>query len=314
MTPPALAAGARVALVAPAGPLLELDDLRRAEELCRALGFVPVAGTHALAQHGYLAGTDAERLEDLNRALTADDVDAVWCLRGGYGVTRILDRVDFAGFARRPRVVLGYSDVTALLNALWARTGVVSFHSPVAREPMTPFARDGFARIATRAVPAGELPLPSPPESVLVPAAPRVVPLREGIAEGPLLGGNLTLLQCLIGTRFMPRLDGAILFLEDVGEDLYRVDRMLSHFRLAGVLDRLAGVAIGRFTEIGRRGADGAWGLDRVLRHYFEPLGIPAVFGFPIGHLDEQWTLPLGPRARLDAGLGRLEILEPAVC
>ncbi len=301
-----------MALVAPAGPLLERDDLARAGELCRLLGFEPSLGRNAAGHHGYLAGTDRERLADLNAALTDPAVDAVWCIRGGYGMTRILAGVDFDGFARRPKPVIGFSDITVLLAALQRRTGVVTYHGPVARHAMTAFTRDHFERILVRAHagPLGSLP---PPEGVLVPTTHRVVTLRGGAAEGPLQGGNLSLLQCLVGTAYMPDLDGALLFLEDVGEEVYRVDRMLSHLRLAGALDRLAGVIVGRFTEMGRRGADGALGFDQVLATYLEPLGIPVAHGFPIGHVDDQWTVPVGVRARLDATAGRVELLEPAV-
>ncbi|MBA3554778.1 MAG: LD-carboxypeptidase, partial [Gemmatimonadales bacterium] len=154
--------------------------------------------------------------------------------------------------------------------------------------------------------------LPTPPE-VLIPRQDRIVTLSGGVAEGPLAGGNLTLLQCLIGTPYFPELDGAILFLEDVGEDLYRVDRMLAHLRMVGALDRLAGVLVGRFTDLERNMADGALGFDEVLETYLGRLGIPAGFGFPVGHIDDQWTLPLGVRARFDAEAGELELLEAAV-
>jgi muramoyltetrapeptide carboxypeptidase len=146
-----------------------------------------------------------------------------------------------------------------------------------------------------------------------VPKDNRILTIRPGVAEGPLMGGNLSLLQCLVGTPHWPGLDGAILFLEDVGEDLYRVDRMLAHLRAAGVLAGLAGVAVGRFTQLQRHMSDGALGFDEVLATYFEPLGVPVAFGFPVGHIDDQWTLPLGVRARLDAAAGELELLEAAV-
>jgi muramoyltetrapeptide carboxypeptidase len=148
---------------------------------------------------------------------------------------------------------------------------------------------------------------------VLVPRENRIAALRGGVAEGKLAGGNLTLLQCLVGTSHFPDLDDAILFLEDVGEDLYRVDRMLAHLRMAGALDRLTGIAVGRFTELKRSMSDGALGFDEVLATYFLPLGIPVAHGFPIGHIDDQWTLPLGVRARLDADRGELDLLEAAV-
>jgi muramoyltetrapeptide carboxypeptidase len=311
--PPRLARGSRVALVAPAGPLLDRDDLQRAEALCRALDYVPVLGDHAAGRHGYLAGTDEDRLADLNGAIADPAIDAIWCIRGGYGVTRILDRVAFEPLWKRPKIILGYSDITALLLAGVRHAGLVTFHGPTARAPMPAFSRWHFERVLATAEPAGRLGRLPQPAGVLVPKDNRILVIRPGLAEGPLMGGNLSLLQCLVGTAHLPDLDGAILFLEDIGEDLYRVDRMLAHLRAAGVLARLAGVAVGRFTDLKRHMSDGAFGFDEVLATYFEPLGVPVAFGFPIGHIDDQWTLPLGVRARLDAGAGELELLEPAV-
>lgn len=311
--PPRLAPGSRIALIAPAGPLLERDDLSRAEELCLALGFRPVLGRNAYRKYGYLAGTDDERLADLNWALTSSDADAVWCIRGGFGMTRILDRVDYAAFARSPRPVIGYSDITALLLALHRHTGIVTFHGPIARAAMPPFTRWHFDRVLTQVGSAGQLGRIAPPADVLVPQTDRVVTLAAGTAEGPLLGGNLTLVQTLIGTRHMPEFDGAILFLEDVGEDLYSIDRMLAHLRTVGVLDRIAGAAIGRFTEMDRGGGDGALGFDEVLTTYLGPLGVPVAYGFPIGHINDQWTVPIGVRARLDADEGEVWVMEGAV-
>ena len=311
--PPGLTPGARIALVAPAGPLLELDDLTRAEALCRALDYGPVLAPHAGRRHGYLAGTDEERLADLNGALNDPTIDAIWCIRGGYGSTRILDRVDFDALARRPRPLIGFSDITALLLGALARANVVAFHGPVARAGMPGFTRRHFDLVLGRAAAPGRLGRIPEPDNVLIPRQDRIVTLCGGVAEGPLVGGNLTLLQCLLGTSYLPNLDGAILFLEDVGEDLYRVDRMLAHLRTIGVLGRLAGVAVGRFTELRRHMQDGALGFDEVLATYFGPLGIPVAYGFPVGHIDDQWTLPLGVRARLDADAGELDLLEPAV-
>jgi muramoyltetrapeptide carboxypeptidase len=311
--PPKLAPGSRVALVAPAGPLLEGDDLTRAVELCRALGYEPLLGHHAGRKYGYLAGTDDERVNDLNAALNDPSIDAIWCIRGGYGTTRILHRIDFDALAERPRPLVGFSDITAILVAGLKRAGVVTFHGPVARAPMPAFSRGHFERVLACPEPVGRLGRLPPRSDVLVPRDDRIVPLQGGVAEGHLIGGNLTLLQCLIGTPYFPDLDGAILFLEEVGEALYRVDRILAHLRLIGALDRLAGVVIGRFTELERQIPDGALGLDEVLSTYFRPLGIPVAYGFPIGHIDDQWTLPLGVRARLDADAGELELLEAAV-
>jgi muramoyltetrapeptide carboxypeptidase len=311
--PPRLARGCRVALVAPAGPLLERDDITRAEALCRALDYEPLTAVHAAGHYGYFSGTDEERLGDLNAAFRDPTVDAVWCLRGGYGVTRILDGVDFEALARRPRPVIGYSDITALLAAVGRRSGLVAFHGPTARAAMPPFTRRHFDQVLTRPEPPGGLePLPMPTD-VLLPQADRVVTVCPGRADGILAGGNLSLLQCLIGTPWWPDLEGALLVLEDVNEDLYRIDRILAHLRAVGALSRLAGVLVGRFTSCRRHLDDGALGLDQVLAHYFAPLRIPVLLGLPIGHIEDQWTMPLGVRARMDADAGTVELLEPAV-
>jgi muramoyltetrapeptide carboxypeptidase len=311
--PPRLVPGSRVALVAPAGPLLETDDLTRAQQLCRALGYVPVLGANAASRYGYLAGTDDQRLTDLNGALRDPTVDAVWCIRGGYGTIRLLERVDYEAVARRPKPLIGFSDITALLNSVARRSGVVTFHGPVARAAMLQFSRGHFERVLAAVEAPGRLGRLPPPTDVLVPQEDRIVTLTGGTTEGRLAGGNLTLLHCLIGTPYFPDLDGAILFLEDVGEHLYNVDRMLAHFRIVGALRHLAGVVVGRFTHLNRANRDGALGFDEVLATYFGPLGIPVAYGFPIGHIAAQWTLPLGVRARLDADAGELELLEPAV-
>lgn len=311
--PPRLSPGARIALVAPAGPLLERDDLTRGQELVRALGWEPVLAPHAGGLHGYLSGTDAERLGDLNAALADPRIDGIWCLRGGYGMTRILNGVDFAAARRRPKVILGFSDITALLVPLYMETGLVTFHGPIARHELGPFSRWHLDRVVSNVNAPGRLGRLAPPAETLVPGKDRIATLVPGVAEGPLIGGNLTLLQCLIGTRWFPDLRGAILFVEDVGEDVYSIDRMLSHLTLAGKLQGVAGVMVGRFTELKKGGEDGTMGIDQVLAHYLEPLKVPVAYGFPVGHIDEQWTLPIGVRARLDATAGELDLLEAAV-
>jgi len=311
--PPRLARGSRVALVAPAGPLLEQDDIARAEALCRALDYEPVVGAHARGHYGYFSGTDEERLADLNAAFRDPAIDAVWCIRGGYGVTRILDGIDFDALARRPRPVLGYSDITALLAGVVRCSGLVAFHAPTARAAMPAFSRRHFARVLAAPAAAGLLEPMVPPSDVLLPQSNRVTVIRGGRAEGVLAGGNLTLLHCLIGTRYFPDLDGALLFLEDVNEDLYRIDRMLAHLRMVGALAGLRGVLIGRLTGLKRSMEDGSFGVDQVLAHYFSPLGVPVLYGLPIGHIDDQWTMPVGVRARVDADAASVELLEAAV-
>jgi muramoyltetrapeptide carboxypeptidase len=302
-----------VALVCPSGAVLEQDDLARASELCSALGLVPVVMPNASKRFGYLAGTDDERRSDLQRAIDDESFAAVWAVRGGFGTTRILGALDFSSLQARPKILLGFSDITTILLKAHADTGLVTFHGPVSRNGLTSFAREHLERVLFDPSAPGKLSMPKPPTGVMVPREPRVVTIAPGSAEGNLIGGNLTLIQCLIGTGALPSLAGAILFLEETSEDLYRVDRMFAHLRDAGLLAGLAGVAIGLFTDM-RKGAEGGTrAFDEVLRDYLEPLGIPAARGFPIGHVDDQWTLPIGARARLDADAGALHLLEGGV-
>ncbi len=291
-----------MALVAPAGPILDPGDFDRATQACGKLGLTPIVAPHANSRLGYLAGTDQLRLEDLSSALASDTIDAVWCLRGGYGVPRLLALLDFDQIARTPKPLIGFSDITALLNAMLHRAEVVAFHGPVARDASSQFSQEAMRLVLFGPEPAGVLPRHSDPVSCLQP----------GTVEGRLIGGNLSLMVTLLGTGYLPDPSGALLVIEEVGEECYRLDRMLAQLKLAGVLDRIAGAIIGRITEV-PDSPSGSRPVADVLAEYFVPLGIPAAFGFPVGHVPDQWTLPLGVKARLDAGVGTVELLEPAV-
>jgi muramoyltetrapeptide carboxypeptidase len=299
LLPPPLAPGARVALVAPAGPLHGVDDLERAERNARAFGWEPVVGARVLDRHGYFAGDDAGRLADLNAALADPAVDGIWCLRGGYGAMRLLDGVDYDAMARRPRAFVGYSDITAVHLALAARVpGLVTYHGPTARAELTPFSRDSLARaLVARTDPCG--------------AAPAARTLRPGRAEGRLAGGNLALLAALVGTPFAPRFDGAVVVLEDVTEPVYRVDRMLRQLLLAGAFAGCRAIAFGHCTDCPEDyGDDGRRALADVVREAADALGVPAALGVPVGHVDDQWTLPLGAWAELDADAPALRVAD----
>ena len=299
MRRPTLRAGARVALVAPAGPLQGDGDLARAQENARALGWVPVVGSHVLARDGYLAGTDGDRLADLNAALTDDAIDAVWCVRGGYGAMRILDQIDYAAMRRRPKPILGYSDVTALHAAISTRCETVTFHGPTARAHLTSFSRASLERALAGEDSCG--------------TAANATTLLGGRVRGRLVGGNLALLCALSGTAYSPDYRDAILVVEDVNEAVYRIDRMLTQLRLAGHLAQCRGVIFGQFTEIPTDSPEehlGARTLDNVLGEFAELLKVPCVAGAPIGHIGDQWTIPLGADAELDANERTLRILE----
>ncbi|MBB4636407.1 S66 peptidase family protein [Longimicrobium terrae] len=303
--PRALRAGSRIALVAGAGPIPQ-GSLARAVDRVRGFGWEPVPGASAEARHGYLAGPDEARAADLNAALADPSIDAIWFLRGGYGTMRILEAVDWTALSRHPKALIGFSDNTAVHLAA-QRAGVVSFHGPHPHTPEFPdFARDTFYPMMTRAVAAGVLPFPAD-------SAGAAETVTGGVAEGPLVGGNLALLTATLGTPYAVRAEGAILFIEDVGEHAFRLDRMLTHLRLSGVLKRVAGIAVGAFSEQPDAGDQDVPLALELARERLGDLGVPVAMGFPFGHVDDNWTLPLGVRARLDADRGTLELLEPAV-
>lgn len=303
-TPPPLSAGARVALISPAGPLggpaevaradVARADVARAEANARSLGWEPVVGRFALARAGYFAGTDEERAADLQEALADPSIDGIWCLRGGYGAMRLLPTLDSDALRRRPRVLLGYSDITAL-HAAWQAAGVVSYHGPTARAELSPFSRASLVRaVTTDHEPAG--------------AAPDAACIVPGRAEGRLAGGNLALVAALTGTPWAVSFRGAIAVLEDVHEATYRVDRMLTQLRLAGAFVGCRGILFGHCTDCPDSSEDGRRTLRELLTELGRALHVPTLQGVPVGHIPDQWTLPLGAMATLDAGAHTLQV------
>jgi muramoyltetrapeptide carboxypeptidase len=238
-------------------------------------------------------------LADLNHALADDSIDAVWCLRGGYGVMRILETIDYAALRRRPKVILGYSDITALHSAVTSRCELITFHGPTARATISDFSRESLARAITGRDSAG--------------IADAAEVLHGGRARGRLVGGNLAILSALSGTPYAPDYADAILVVEDVNEAVYRIDRMLTQLRLAGAMQQCRAIVFGQFTDIPQESAEenpAARGLREVLREVAESVGVPCIAGAPIGHVTDQWTLPLGAPAELDADARTLRILE----
>ncbi len=286
--------GDTVALIAPAGPLKSEEEFERAHEIVRALGLVPRVGTYAKASAlGYLAGTDEQRASDFNEAARDPDIRAIFALRGGYGTMRILEQIDYDAIARDPKIVLGYSDLTALLNAITQRTGLVTFHGPVAAlSQFTDLEMQSLRAAIMDAKPIGAL------------QAPESQTLTGGSATGRIMGGNLSLISALVGTAFEIDTTGALLVLEDVDESPYRIDRMLTQLRMSGALSRAGGIIAGGWTNCGV--------TDELLKDRLGDLGVPILSETLIGHIDEQWTLPIGARATLDADARTLTIEEAA--
>ena len=293
--PPPVRSGARIALLSPSGPLRGPDELERARHTCESLGWHPVTMPNALGSAGYFAGDDATRAADLQHALENRDIDAIWCLRGGYGAARLLEHVRWNALRARPRPLIGFSDITALHVAVARECGVVTYHGPTARSPLTDFSRDSLVRALNGADSCGDA------------RDARVI--RPGNARGRLAGGNLAVLASLVGTRWSPRFEGAIVVLEDVNEATYRVDRMLLQLRLSGVLDGCRAIAFGQCTKCDEE-ADGGGrrSLDEILSETAQRLNVPCVAGLPVGHIDEQWTLPLGADAELTSAGGAIRL------
>jgi muramoyltetrapeptide carboxypeptidase len=290
-----LAVGSRVALVAPSGVLRDRSHLRQAEENARSLGWIPVLGAHVDALHAYLAGTDEQRLEDLNAAIRDESIDAIWCVRGGYGAMRLLSGIDYNALRENPRPVIGFSDITALHAAIHRECGIVAFHGPTARGSLSDFSRASFVSA-----------LAEQKDSCGVATDGRV--LRSGKARGRLAGGNLSLVAALHGTPYSVDFDDAILVLEDVGEAVYRVDRMLRQLLLSGDLQRCAAIVAGDFRPPPGETDEADRTFDEVIAEAADAAGVPCIAGAPFGHIEDQWTIPIGAMAELDTSSVSLHV------
>jgi muramoyltetrapeptide carboxypeptidase len=296
-----LGEGSRVALVAPAGLLKDYSQVERAVRNTEMLGWMPAPGSNVSATYAYFAGTDEVRIHDFNAALRDDSIDGVWCVRGGYGAMRLLDDIDYDALRRHPKPVIGFSDITAIHAAIHRECGIVSFHGPTARGELTPYSRDHLVRAVI-----------DHRDSCGAAASGKV--LRKGKAQGRLAGGNLALVTSLIGTPWSVDFEGAILVLEDIDEAVYRVDRMMRQLLLSGALHVCAGIVAGDFRPpAGETTVDNRT-VDDVIAEAADAAGVPCFSGAPFGHIDDQWTIPLGANAVMDTDDCSLHVtgMEPA--
>lgn len=309
LLPMAIKPGDTVALVSPSSATAGRLDLQLAEEAMLALGFKVKTGSHYAARYGSLAGTDAERAGDLNAMFADPRVNAIVCVRGGSGAARLLPLLDYDTIRRNPKVLLGYSDITALHNAILAQTGMVTFHGPIGQDAWSRFNVDQFRRVFFDRE-LLEYRNVVEVEDELVARKNRTLTITGGKARGELVGGNLSVLVGLAGSPYLPDFAGKILFLEDVGEAPYRVDRMLTTLKLMGALDRIAGFVFGQCTDCRPGEGYGSLTLDQIFDDHIKPLGIPAYRGAMIGHIREQFILPVGGNVEMDADAGTLRMLE----
>jgi muramoyltetrapeptide carboxypeptidase len=296
LKPPKLQKGEAVGVIAPAGPVTP-SEIQPGIKLLESFGYKVIVSPHLYQRQDYVAGDDETRLRDLNVMLENQDVKVIFCARGGYGTMRLLEKIDFDLVRRNPKIIVGYSDITALLLAIYKKTGLVTFHGTMIKE---------LSKNRNRNL-ASFLDLVSSDKMGKADLA-NGIRLVPGKAEGTLLGGNLSLICHLVGTPFMPSLKKSILFVEEKEEPLYRIDRMMTHLRLSGQLKGLVGLIAGTFEGCGDISS-----INGVLRETVSDLQIPLVSGLPVGHGLENISLPIGVQASLDTEAMILSITESCV-
>jgi muramoyltetrapeptide carboxypeptidase len=300
-----------VGLVAPAGFISE-ESLKESIENLEALGFRVVFTEHILKKQGYFAGDDATRARDLEQMFLRPEVKAIVCVRGGYGSARILPLLNYGVIRNNPKILVGYSDITVLSYALYARAGIVSYQGFVGTSTFNDYTVENLRKV-----------LLSPEENItLYPAVEdqsgpeyTMSTIRSGKADGRLLGGNLSIMVSLIGTPYDVDTKGKILFIEEVREEPYRIDRMLTQMRSAGKFDGAAGIVMGVFRNCEPRDTDPAdsFSLMEVINDRLSDLNIPVLYGMSFGHVVNKLTLPVGIRAELNTVYQTIRLLEPAV-
>lgn len=289
-----------VGFLAPAGIVYDRSDFIRMEKVMDEFGLNVRFGDYVRVRHGYFSGTDHQRAMDLNRFFVDASIDAIVAARGGWGASRILPYLNFSSFRTHPKILCGFSDITTLHLAILKECGLVTFHGPNGASEWSELTKKSFKDVLMDGAKASYV------------SNGNVRTITPGRAAGPLIGGNLTILTTSLGTSYQPDCTGAILFLEDVGEPVYKIDRMLTHLKLAGILDGINGFIFGNCNDCPRPRPD-HFTLEEIIRQHIEPLGIPAITGADISHGDDNFTIPMGVMAKLDAGEGVFELLERGV-
>lgn len=327
--PRQLQPGDTVAFTSPAGILYEESDFEKMEGVMRGFGLHVIFGEHVRRRFGYFAGTDRQRAEDLNRMFADPEVDAIVAVRGGWGSSRILPYLDYEMIRRNPKILVGFSDITTLHLALLKRCGLVTYHGPNGASDWSDLTRRNFvevlmgrsawesiegSRLSQETQPEGDGPGTenNPSQAEGLPefrSAGRMTTITPGIASGTLIGGNLTIFTTALGTWYHPETEGGILFLEDISEPVYKIDRMLTHIREAGILEKINGFVFGDCMECPAPRSD-HFTMQQIIRQHIEPLGIPAIMGASISHGPDNFTLPVGLKAELDAGEGVMRLVD----
>ena len=287
--------GDTIGIVAPAGPF-DHEKFKKGKTVLETMGFRTFFDDGIYRQHGFLAGTDIQRADQVNHLFADPTIQAIFCVRGGYGSMRILSFLDFETIQTHPKIFLGFSDISALLSVFYDRCSLVTFHGPVVTT---------LANATEKTLTALQSALTSSTTIELIPEDGMVI--KSGVCSGLVAGGNLTTLCHLVGTSFAPNFKGKILLLEDVGELPYRIDRMVTQMNLAGCFNEIAGLILGGFKECGHLNE-----IVEIFNNIFKDVDIPILTGFEVGHGEHNLTIPIGLGATLDTDKKRLMFHEPA--
>lgn len=310
--PKRLAKGDVIGVIAPASGASD-SDFENALQNLSDLGFNPKVGKYARGGIGFLSGSDKERLHDLHWAFSDREIKGVWCVRGGYGTPRLLPRIDYRLIKKNPKVLIGFSDITALHIAIFQQTGLVAFHGPVATSNFTDYTKTHVENTLMNPTSSYEIKLPAVPEGEDVELYKTTI-IREGKCRGKLIGGNLSLLAAIAGTPYeIKKPKGKILFIEDVNEPLYKVDRLLTQLRQSIKMREFEGIAIGVFTRGNGDVESYTKGINEVFKDRLDDLGIPILSGLSFGHIRDQFTLPIGIKAEMNTKDSTITLLESAV-
>ncbi len=307
--PKRLKKGDVIGFISPASTPDDLSKIDKAVKYFEDLGYPVKVGANVGKKDGYLAGSDEERLSDLHEMFADKSVKAIISVRGGYGSARLLDKINYRLIKRNPKIFVGYSDLTALNIAIFKKTGLITFEGPMAAtdfgNDIDPYTEEIFWRIVAHKKKFGKIENPN---------GEKFYSLAKGRAEGRIIGGNLSILTSLAGTKFFPNFKNQILLLEELNEEPYRIDRMFNHLRLLGVFESVRGIIFGRFVDCYQKAGERTERtLNKVILEYFENFDKPLVYNVSHGHVKKNFTLPIGIRAKVNAARSIIEILESAV-
>ncbi|MBW4670204.1 MAG: LD-carboxypeptidase [Cyanomargarita calcarea GSE-NOS-MK-12-04C] len=306
--------GSVVGIVSPASATFVREEVDIVIDAVRGLGLVPRLAPHLLERYGYLGGKDKERAADINQFFGERDVAAILPIRGGWGCSRILPYLDYSLIRRNPKILVGFSDLTALILGLNTKAKIITFHGPNGLSSWNKTQTEYFLKVLFKGETVTFQNFKDDDDSNrLMQVKYRRQIITPGKAKGKLIGGNLSVLSAIVGSPYLPDLNGAILFLEDTNENIYRIDRMMTHLKIAGLFDRLAGFIFGQCPGCLPDADYGSLTLEEVVWDCIKPLGIPAWYGATIGHMETVLTLPIGLDVEIDASLGTIRMLEPAV-